>query len=171
MEDEPPNLHLHDLANPEALIPGASTWPWIAAAVALAMLVAAGVIVYRSKRRAAAADPAALRRAAWLEAGNALESVNAPSARAAAVQCSLILRRYLSTALGDPALFETHEEFIGRRDSLKLLTSDARQTCSQGFGWFATLKYAPEPPAEEPAGVIGEARRLLDALHHGFQAT
>lgn len=171
MDDEPPKLHLHELASPEALIPGASVWPWVAGAVALVMLLAVLFMIHRARKRGSAADPAAIRRAAWLEAGTALEKITAQTARAAAIQCSLILRRYLSIAAEDPALFETHEEFIGRHDSLKPLSVEARQICSQGFDWFATLKYAPEPPAAEPATVVTEARGLLDALHHGFQAT
>jgi len=41
------------------------------------------------------------------------------------VLASLILREYLSSAAGDPALFETHEEFISRHDALQSLTPDA----------------------------------------------
>ena len=89
----------------------------------------------------------------------------------AAVLASLTLRDYLATAADDPALFETHEEFIARHDSLAALTEKARAAAAAGFSRLAALKYAAEPPASTASLVIESARTLLDELHRGFTPT
>ena len=86
------------------------------------------------------------------------------------MQTSLILRRYLSLAAEDPALFETHEEFIARNDALLSLSDAARAACATGFARLAACKYAPEVPAMAPATVVAEAHELLETLHRGFHA-
>jgi hypothetical protein len=98
-----------------------------------------------------------------------LASINAPQSREAAVQCSLILRHYLSVAANDPALFETHEEFISRHDSLKALTELARAACEAGFARLASLKYSAGFPDINPPEVVTESQALLETLHHGFR--
>jgi hypothetical protein len=90
--------------------------------------------------------------------------------RNAAVLASLILRKYLSIAAGDPALYETHEEFVARHDALSALAAEARAATAEGFGRLAALKYAPEIPAAAEEEVIAQARTLLETLHHGFAA-
>jgi len=84
----------------------------------------------------------------------------------------LILRKYLAQASNDPSLFETHEEFITRQDSLTALTEEAREACAMGFSKLAALKYAPQEATDEsaPEAVIEETRLLLHTLHHGFRA-
>lgn len=83
---------------------------------------------------------------------------------------SLILRKYLSAAANDPALFETHEEFISRHDSLQALKPEARAAAEAGFTRLASLKYAPEIQEDAPAQVIADSRALLETLHQGFAA-
>ncbi len=156
-------------ASPEALVPGYGLWPWFVAAGMLALLVIVLLIVFR-KRRQAPASLLLQRIAAFSEASAALAEAGRTSARETAVLTSLILRKYLSVAANDPALFETHEEFISRHDSLQALTPDARAAAESGFTRLAALKYAPEAPAEEPAQVITDSRALLETLHRGFAA-
>ena len=85
------------------------------------------------------------------------------------MQTSLILRKYLSLAADDPALFETQEEFIARNDALVSLTETARAACAAGFARLAAFKYAPEVPDVPPAAVVDNARELLETLHRGFR--
>jgi hypothetical protein len=164
------DLKLLEPPSPEWLLPdsGFSQW-WIVAGVALLVLLAVLVIIWR--RKSPAVTPLALRHAAHTEAVTAFSNISAADVREAAIQSSLILRRYLSAAAGDPALFETHEEFISRHDALLRLTEETRLAASTGFTRLATLKYAPEirtaAAAEE---VIRESRTLLETLHHGFTA-
>ena len=65
-------------------------------------------------------------------------------------------------------MFETHEEFISRHDSLQALTAEARAAAEAAFTRLASLKYAEEIPDDDPAEVIADARKLLETLHQGF---
>ena len=168
MAEQTTSFELKEPAPPDALVPSIGLWPWWVGGAALVLLAIVLLLVFR--KRAVPVDPAAARNAAFKEAMSALAGASAASAREAAVQGSLILRRYLSTAAGDPALFETHEEFIARRDSLAALTEAAREAAAEGFNRFATLKYAPEIPDAPADEVIADSRRLLERLHGGFAA-
>lgn len=164
------NLELREPAPPEALLPAdsASALWWTLVVVLLA--AAALAVVWRlRKRRPAAPDVATLRAEAYQQALAALTALDTTvQARAVATQASLILRRYLATALSDPSLYETHEEFVARSDSLKPLTDSARAACHQGLADLAAVKYAPADAAVAPATLLAGARELLETLHHGF---
>ena len=168
MTQEPPTLELQAGPSPEALLPDHGLWPWWLAAALLVLAAAALIILIR--RRRVAHDPGAVRIAAWRAALAALDEISSGDPREAAVQSSLILRKYLSAAAADPALFETHEEFLSRRDSLAALTPEVRQAAQAAFERLAALKYAPVPPAADAAAIIADARSLLESLHHGFTA-
>ncbi len=170
MNGNPQKLELLEAPSPESLLPdsGFSQW-WIIAGVALLVLIMVVVIMIARKRKSSAPSTQTLRHAARAEAVEALSKIIVTDARDAAIQCSLILRRYLSIAAGDPALFETHEEFISRHDALLQLTAETRLVAATGFTRLATMKYAPEIPAEPAAGkIISDSRSLLETLHHGF---
>lgn len=139
--------------------------------LALALLVAGALAVYwrYRKRRAAPPDPAALRAQAYLEARAVLNTLDAPDARAMATQASLILRRYLAAAVSDPSLYETHEEFVARSESLKPLSEPARAACHRGLAGLAAVKYAPPTAATAtPAELLAGTRELLETLATGF---
>lgn len=167
MNGKPKALELLEPASPEALVPDYGLWPWLAAAV-LVILLGIALWMFLRKRKPAGADLAAIRKAALADAQNALDKLAPGSCRETAVMTSLILRKYLSAAANDPALFETHEEFVSRHDSLQDLTPDARAAAENGFTRLAALKYAPQVPAAEPQQIITESRGLLETLHRGF---
>lgn len=156
-------------ASPEALIPRIGLWPWAVGAAVL-LLVAILLTWWLRRRRRRTYDPMSVRIAAHQEALAGLNEINAEDAREAAIRCSLVLRRYLSLAANDPALFETHEEFVSRRDALKVLQPEARAAAAVGFEKLASLKYGPDSPMDAPATVIGDGRLLLETLHGGFAA-
>ena len=169
LEPTTTTLELRDAAPPDGLIPGHSLgWWW---AMGAAAIVAAILLAWWLKRRKPAAPhPTKIRQQAWQEADKALAQISANDPRDAAVQSSLIVRKYLSLAAQDPALFETHEEFIARHDSLTALTPAARAAASDGFARLAALKYAPVPPDADAAAILTESRGLLRVLHQGFAA-
>ncbi|RPJ34683.1 MAG: DUF4381 family protein [Verrucomicrobiaceae bacterium] len=167
MNGETTSLALQEEATPEALLPEHGMWPWWLAAAIIAVIIIAAVLVFR-KRKPAAADVGKLREAAFREALAALAENGGDDVRGAAVQCSLVLRKYLAAAAADPALFETHEEFIARQDSLQSLTENARAAAASGFSRLAALKYGPQIPDTPAADVIAESRTMLENLHHGF---
>jgi len=168
MADDNVTFDLKEPATPEALLPrDYSQACWLAAAALALVLCVAWLI--RRQRRQRSKNPQSRRHLAYKEACVALDRIAAANARAAAVQTSLILRKYLSLATDDPALFETHEEFIARNDALQSLTETARAACAAGFARLAACKYAPVVPDLEAAAVIADARELLETLHHGFR--
>jgi len=172
MKEKASSFQLLEPNRPEALVPDSWVEPWMvftAAALLLALALGVGFLIFR-RRKAPPIDQSAVRRVAYQEAGTALERMKALQARDAAVQSSLILRRYLARAANDPALFETHEEFVSRHDALRSLNDDARRKSETGFSRLASLKYAAEIPELDPSQVVNESRELLETLHHGFAA-
>ncbi len=163
------SFELMEPVHPEALVPDSQVEPWmLPSAVALLLVLALCLIFW--KRKKLTPDPHALRNAAYLDAVTSLDKINVTQGRDAAVLTSLILRKYLSSAANDPALFETHEEFISRHDGLKAFTPDARQAAEAAFARLASLKYAASVPDTAPLLVVDECRLLLETLHHGFAA-
>lgn len=170
MNESTASLELIEPGPPVALVPDAGWELWLAAGLGLALAITAIVLIRMVRRKSSSANPAALREAAFRDALAALDAIRAAETRDTAVQTSLILRAYLAAAAADPALYETHEEFISRHDALQSLTADARNAAETGFSRLATLKYAPQIPAGSPDGVLAESRKLLEILHHGFAA-
>ena len=88
----------------------------------------------------------------------------------AAAQASLILRRYLSEATGEPMLFETHVKSISRHEALNDFSEKRRKEVQRGFSVLAALKYAPRDTYVSVIHVIVESQRLLRVFHQGFKA-
>jgi len=157
----------------ESLLPDYGfEWWMVPAGLAVLLGLLAIYQVIQRKRRKVAAQKGNPREAAFTIAREELAEIDCKTNREAAVRCSLILRKYLAQASNDPSLFETHEEFITRQDSLTALTDEAREACAVGFSKLAALKYAPQEATDEsaPAAVIEETHQLLHTLHHGFRA-
>jgi hypothetical protein len=167
MDGQTTGFELIEPASPEALVPTHELSLWLVAAAVLTLLLLVIVLISRN-RKPTTANLMAKRMAAFSAAKSALESITAATCRDAALRSSLILRNYLAVAANDPALFETHEEFIARHDSLQALTPSARAAAEAGFTRLASLKYAPEIPDADPSDVVAESLSLLETLHQGF---
>ncbi len=169
MTDKSANFELLEPSSPENLIPD----PWleasmiIVAAVLLFGLIVLAVWIFK-KNRQALSDPLAIRRIAHAEAATALATIKLVPAQDAAVQSSLILRKYLATAAADPALFETHEEYLARHHALQAFSASARHAAELGFSRLAAIKYSAATPHITTAELIAESQTLLEILHHGF---
>ena len=169
MNEKSGNFELLEPSSPETLVPDSWVEPWMIAVAVVLVLAVLVVLIFKSKK-VARLDPAAGREAARAEAAATLDKIGPVPAREAAVRSSLILRKYLSAAAGDPALFETHEEYVSRHEALGGFSEDARASAGLGFSRLAALKYAPEIPDVAACDVIDESRALLETLHHGFRA-
>lgn len=159
-------LVLRDLVPVEPLLPDASVpiWVWLLLALGLCLLGLLAFILLKRKK-AAPVDPRKIREEAYRQAVNELEPVAAmASTQDAATTVSIALRRYLATVSGDPALFETHEEFVARHQSLASYPEDLRQSTAEGFSHLARLKYGREAKGDS-AALSTAARQLLDRLH------
>ncbi|QTN34129.1 hypothetical protein HZ994_17995 [Akkermansiaceae bacterium] len=140
----------------------AQAW-WFFAGGGLILAVVLTVVVLRRKK--SVADPHRERREAYREAKEDFREAQGGGVRDAAIRVSVILRRYLARSLGEPSLYETHEEFISRHDALNSLPGDVRDEAAQFFGRLAALKYAPVPPDAEPAAIRDGGLELLERMH------
>jgi hypothetical protein len=169
MNEKTASFELLEPASPESLVPDSWVEPWMLVVAGVFALLILGGILFKLKRKPAA-SVRSQREAAHADALAALEAIDAKAARAAAVQSSLILRKYLVEVANDPALFETHEETISRHEAFKGFSDEARITTQAAFTRLATLKYAHQVPDVAPIHVVAESRALLETLHHGFLA-
>lgn len=169
MNEKSGTFALHEPRSPEELIP-ASPLEWWMIAVPLGLVLLITAFFFLKKRKQETPNPAELRNRAFQEAAAALDQIGHIPGRDAAIQSSLIVRRYLSTAAGDPALFETQEETLSRHEALKDFSDDAREAAGRGFARLAALKYAAVSPEAEAVNITAECRDLLKTLHQGFRA-
>lgn len=139
-----------------------SPWWWVGAAVILLTAVAAMWFLLRRRRGKKDIVPISPAQQA-LDALAELEKNRPPLLRDFCLQLSLILRRYLQGELHDPALFETHEEFSRRIDSLSAVPDHLRLPVQNLLEQLAEYKYAASDsrnPAEADA-LSARAEELL----------
>ena len=72
-----------------------------------------------------------------------------PSLRQAAVDFSLILRKFLVGETKDPALYETQQEFNRRADALTALSTELQGPTRDLLDRMAVLKYEPDTPEND----------------------
>ena len=130
----------------------------------LIALVAIGVIwwIRRSKRtqpHMATPLETALRALQQLEE-------KLPPIRECSLQISLIVRGYLQGQVQDPALYETHEEFSQRLDSLATVPKACQYDTRYLLERLADLKYAGsrEQDPVQARTLIEQARALLSRI-------
>lgn len=169
MKEKAPTYELLEPVSPETLVPQSWLEPWMFAVLAVVLVVIVAVVWF-TRGKPVPPDPKLAREAARTEAAAALDNIGEVPAREAAVVSSLVLRRYLATVAGDPALFETHEEYVARHESLKNFTEDARGSAAIGFSRLAAVKYSPDRPDMDTPQVVAGSHSLLKILHEGLQA-
>lgn len=170
MDEKTANFQLLEPSRPESLVPDSPLEPWMTA-TAIVALVAVILFLKLRKSRRKPFDSIHRRQVAYAEASSALQSIPRHlTAREAAIPASLILRKYLSTAASDPALFETHEETISRHDALDAFSPETRAATIDGFARLAAIKYSKNESATAATELVSEASALLETLHHGFTA-
>lgn len=160
-------LQLRELvpADPFIQSPGWPWWVWLLIALAIVGIAFLICLIVRRSDSASGPDPR-------LEAENAYRAAmerikgaaNLSAVQEAATSCSDAIRRYLATVTGDPSLYETHEEFLARHESLDGFPVEVRNGVSAGFSRLARLKYG-KSPSGEPFAIADEGLSLLDQLH------
>lgn len=161
MED-PDFYQLRDPLPADPFLPGPELpwWLWVLAALAAVTFVTLLLLLIRKPRRQAGIDVSAARRQA-LAALDAIDPSGGASEVATGI--SLAFRRLLADILGDPALFETHEEFLAREATLDGLPNDQRRQTRDLFATLARLKYGPDTEADT-SSLFTESRNLLQNL-------
>lgn len=135
----------------------------IIAAVILAVL--AGVVLWLilRRRKKTVAPPSqkdcALAALAELEAA-------APPLRECSLRVSMILRTYLAGQTQDPALYETHEEFSRRMDSLAAVPAACREQTRELLESLAEYKYAGGDSRDplQVSAMVNNARNLVHSI-------
>lgn len=168
MNEPSGNFELLEPSSPESLVPDSWVEPWMVVLLATVVLGLIAILIFR-KKRGVISNPLGVRAAAHAEAVTALDRVGEVPPREAAVHSSLIIRKYLSLVARDPALFETHEEYVARHEALKNFSEDAREATRLGFARLAAIKYSPQSPDLDTPQVISGSRNLLETLHHGLR--
>jgi len=143
--------------------PGPGVAPWIFALLILVVIAIA--LIAWSRLRHSPSHPLRLKEIAYRDAVTALTHISPDAIRDAAIQTSLILRQFLAKVTNAPALYETHEEFITRQDSLKSLRPESQLATKQLFDQLAAIKYAREVPHRQPSELIADSKGLLATLH------
>lgn len=136
-----------------------SAW-WIAGGALALLLIIVGIVFYIiRKRRTPKPQPTAEEIA--LQHLEGLRGMS-PNIRTASLELSMILREYLSIKTADRALYETHEEFSQRLDSLSAIPRECQYATRMLLEKFAELKYA---------GIQDNAQQQVHALIEETQNT
>lgn len=122
---------------------GASLWLILSVAGGILVLLLAGGYLWW--RRRAHTAPQAVS-TPLQEALRELDAIDAdlPAMRECSLRISFILRQYLAGQVQDTALYETHEEFSQRMDSLAHLPQSCQNDTRSLLEHLAEFKYAGE---------------------------
>lgn len=133
--------------------------------ILIALAAAAFIWWIRRRRRHSPLLPTPLETA--LNSLSSLEE-KLPPLRECSLQLSLIVRHYLQGQVQDPALFETHEEFSQRLDSLATVPKECQYDTRYLLEQLADLKYAGshEQDPVRARTLIEQARALLTRIDH-----
>ena len=142
-----------------------SPWMTVAFIATGVLLVVALILWWRRcrKNRALPQPPQPL------DIANArLEALEAqmPSMRVCCMELSLIIREFLAGQAHDTSLYETHEEFTQRIDSLTTLPSACRLETQTLLNTLAEYKYTgeAEAPPSLARALVGQTRQLFQRI-------
>lgn len=165
MEGESNRLVLEENRDAMDLVP---TWEveWWWYVVGGAVLILLVLLVAMLMRRKVVVDAGKQKRDAFKRALGRLTEMRDDVGKSVAVGVSVELRRYLAESLGEPALFETHEEFVSRHDALAGFSEELRGDVGRYFAELAAVKYGPVEAGGEVAGdLVARGISLLERMY------
>jgi hypothetical protein len=134
-----------------------------ACAVLVPLAALAAWWIYRRRNRVAVPGTTPLQ-----DALTALSELDAdlPAMRECALRLSMILRSFLAGQAQDPAIFETHEEFSQRMDSLTNVPVSCQLETRDLLDRLVEFKYAGETEHDtmKAHGLIETARQLVSKI-------
>ncbi len=147
-------------------------WMWWLLLALLIVLMGSGLYIYLYRRRTRTEEVPISPAQQALDALDALETNCPPLLRDFSLQLSMILRRFLQGELQDPALYETHEEFSRRIDSLAAVPEALRLPMLSLLEQLAELKYADSDAGDAAAmsDFLARARDILCQIREAQQA-
>lgn len=116
-------------------------WWWIALPVVVLILLI--VLVCFLLKKSKEQGPNQAKREAYHQAITELARLDASLGKENVIMVSLVMRKYLAKCMNEPALYETHEEFIGRHDAIKDLNDALKADIAGYFSELAAIKYGP----------------------------
>ena len=148
-------------ASAESVLP--FDYPLLLVALGLFLVMGAYLLFFYLRQRAALRKQTHKKLIPFEDALKALEKLGEknPTLRQAALELSSLFRQILALETGDPALYETHEEFSLRPDALSSLPLEFREEARHYLQRLARLKYAPETQGAAPQELIQEGRQLI----------
>ena len=146
-------------------------WGWWALLILIILGAAAAYVALRLRQKSPLPIPITPAEQA-LQDLDALESARPPLLREFSLQLSMIMRRFLQGELNDPALFETHEEFSRRIDSLASVPEQFRMPMHTLLEKLAEFKYAASDTKDQATEdeLLTHARDLLDKIREAQQS-
>ena len=146
----------------------ATPWLWWCL-LAGGLLLAATAVCIRILRHRQTPPPPAPEEIA-LAALDAMQAAP-PDLRECSLGLSLIFRQYLTGKTQDPALYETHEEFNRRLDSLSSIPTECQAETRQLLDYLASLKYAGIQGADTDHALqlIEATRQAVVHIHEAQQ--
>ena len=149
-------------------MPAPITWgAWCMIGGIALLLALLGFVIWRKARRSSTETAEDTNEKARADALASLATCPTEDRTETATECSIIVRRYLSRRTGDPALYQTHEEWVSRHDSLEDFSDGIKQQLDELFSQLARSKYAPSDQGDEPGVMIENSRQVIDAVHRG----
>jgi hypothetical protein len=165
MAEEENSFELIESSDAIELVPQRELPVWWFALALFMVLLVSGLIFF-FKKSTTPIDTEARERKAYIEAKEALGALGTIGVRETAVAVSCILRKYLADSKDEPALYETHEEFVSRHDVLKGFSDEIRAETGQFFSQLAEVKYAEEISGGCDSGKMAEGgMKLLERMH------
>lgn len=121
---------------------------------------------YLFLRKSKIQDPNEAKLLAYQDALAELGKLDVSLGKENVIIVSLVLRQYLAKAMNEPALYETHEEFIGRHDAIKNLSEDLKMEITDYFSKLAAIKYGPDEGAVADVDTLKQgAINFLERIH------
>lgn len=137
-------------------------WQWLALALGLLAVLLLIIFLIKKYMPTATAAPSAAQQA--LTQLQQLQQQSLSSSELA-TSLSTLVRHYLQAEFGDPALFETVEEFHRRSAQLDKLPAEASSRLVSYLDTLAFLKYAPVGQAQETQlDLVEQTSQLIRGL-------
>jgi hypothetical protein len=165
MAESKSNLELADSRDAMNLIPNWEPDFWWIAAIAILLLLLwfSGRYLLRKKK---VFDPLKARREAFQQALAGIGTLDESLGKENVIMVSLVIRKYLAQSLNEPALYETHEEFIGRHDAIDGLNEELKAMIQAYFSELAAMKYGPDDGRVIDVNLLKQqAVNLLERIH------
>lgn len=139
-------------------------WWWIALPAGGVILLI--VLVWFLLKKSKGQDLHQAKREAYHQAITELAKLDASLGKENVIMVSLVMRKYLAKSMNEPALYETHEEFIGRHDAIKDLNDELKTDIAGYFSELAAIKYGPvEDMVFHVEDLKHRSVKLLERIH------